>query len=240
MIGWNWKVEILISVTLCFFAVVPSSSNTVNLDDLCIGEQNGTFVPDPEACESFYLCLTGEPPRWAECPDAYWFNPATRLCDLPENVECALHTTLPPTTTTTTTTTTPTTVWDPDIEPGIYCPSQDNPFRIVFLQSFVDCGRYYICYHGRPHRFQCVSGMYFNQFWNQCDYPQNTYCEINPNPFPVCPRSGLTIFPHPDACDSYIYCLNGEPSIQKCPFYHHWDIGSQSCMMRDRARCVSD
>ncbi|XP_055700495.1 peritrophin-44-like [Phlebotomus papatasi] len=237
------EIKILIcGLFVCIFSITPLSTQDVDLDEICQGMPNGTYVPDPLACESFYLCLTDEPPRWAECPNDYWFNPDTAVCDLQENVDCVHVTTEPPTTTTTTTTTTTvaTTTWDPDIEPGIYCPSQDNPFTILFLQSFVDCGTYYICYHGRPHRFQCVSGMYWNPFWNQCDYPQNTHCQINPNPFPVCPRNGLSIFPHPDECDSYIYCLNGEPSIQKCPFYHHWDIGSQSCMLRDRARCVSD
>ncbi|XP_059622857.1 probable chitinase 10 [Phlebotomus argentipes] len=226
-----WKFYINIAFGLCLVCISPSLLQEVNTDDLCEGMPNGTFVPDPLACE---------PPRWAECPNDYWFNPETSVCDMQENVDCVHVTTEPPTTTTTPapTTTPPTTVWDPDIEAGIVCPSQDNPYRIIFLPSSVDCGRYYICYHGRPHRFQCVSGMYWNSFWAQCDYPQNTYCEVNPNPFPLCPRSGLTIFPHPDECDSYIYCLNGEPSIQKCPFYHHWDIGSQSCMMQDRALCV--
>lgn len=55
---------------------------------------------------------------------------------------------------------------------------------------------------------------------------------------PICPSRGLKFFPHPRQCDYFIYCLNGHSSVQQCPFYHHWDVDSQSCKWRNLARCA--
>lgn len=55
------EIKILIcGLFVCMFSITPLSTQDVDLDEICQGMPNGTYVPDPLACESFYLCLTGK------------------------------------------------------------------------------------------------------------------------------------------------------------------------------------
>lgn len=66
--------------------------------------------------------------------------------------------------------------------------------------------------------------------------------QIIPKPpmrFPKCPDNGNRFYPHPTECDYYIYCRSGFYSIQQCPFYHHWDVTTESCRWRRFTHCTT-
>lgn len=46
-----------------------------------------TFIPDVRDCRAWLYCGTQGPVRGI-CPNEYFFNPRTRLCDWPHNVDC--------------------------------------------------------------------------------------------------------------------------------------------------------
>lgn len=60
-----------------------------------------------------------------------------------------------------------------------------------------------------------------------------------PMRFPKCPNNGSRFYPHPTECDYYIYCRSGFYSIQQCPFYHHWDVTTESCRWRRFTQCAA-
>ena len=43
------------------------------------------FLPDPENCELYYICLHGEP-KHQICPDGLWFDPTFNVCNWPDQV----------------------------------------------------------------------------------------------------------------------------------------------------------
>lgn len=90
---------------------------------------------------------------------------------------------------------------------------------------------------------KCQEGTHFNQFEENCDDPFYAHCQvsgfIDPNPFPECPRRGKLSLPKVDNCEYFVFCNEGVGSLQKCPFYHGWDIITQTCLFRDAAVCAS-
>ena len=43
------------------------------------------FVPSPDNCEQYYICVHGEP-SLQTCPDGLWFDPAVNVCNWPDQV----------------------------------------------------------------------------------------------------------------------------------------------------------
>lgn len=58
-------------------------------------------------------------------------------------------------------------------------------------------------------------------------------------PQSICNGSVARFLPHPTECQNFIFCKNGIASIQQCPFYHHWDIVTESCKWKQFAVCNS-
>lgn len=127
----------------------------------CLG-LNSVFIVNPKGCEYFFYCHLGQALE-ASCPGDLWFDPDSGICEKRENVLCILN--IPPLK--------PPIILD---EP-IHCPSIDGS-EIVFIGSNVDCGRYYICYHSRPMRQQCIADLHWNSIRNKCDYPKNAKCKV--------------------------------------------------------------
>lgn len=158
----------------------------------CKGSPDDSFISNPRGCKYFFYCRNGKAIE-AHCPEKMWFNPQLHICDDPRNVDCNFDnpsTTNMPTTTTydtsspstaTPTTTRVTTTTKPiDYKPAeetVLCPFNDD-YEIRFLSSNVDCGRYYICYHGRAHRLDCIDELHWNSVEKKCDLPERAKCKV--------------------------------------------------------------
>ncbi|XP_061518370.1 peritrophin-48-like [Anopheles gambiae] len=66
---------------------IPPSGPPEEGNQLCNESPNGTYLPSPADCSSFYICFNGGAYP-SNCLGGLWFNPITMLCDLPENVTC--------------------------------------------------------------------------------------------------------------------------------------------------------
>lgn len=166
----------------------------------CKGFPDDTFISNPRGCKYFFYCQDGKAIE-AYCPQGMWFNPQLSICDHPRNVDChfdnpSTTTTVSPTTTTfysstlttkRTTTTRLTTTRDPTTtqpidhnpaEETVSCPFKDK-HEIKFIASNVDCQRYYICYHGRAHRMECIDELHWNPLEKKCDIPERAKCKVS-------------------------------------------------------------
>lgn len=194
----------------------------VNAEVHCTVDDYGSFIADPKACEKFYFCDHTGAATSVYCPQGMWFNTKKGICDLPSNVNCVIQ--------------------DDDNSPfdeePADCPTHDTTF-VTFLPSKVNCRHYYLCYHGRAFKQECITELHWNPKKNRCDFPSKAKCSIQP-PKPRCPAHGKDLIPHPSECDYFYYCINGYVSLQQCPFYHHWDVETQSCQWKNRAKCISD
>lgn len=144
----------------------------------CVGLPNGVFMPNPRGCQYFFYCHNGQSLE-ANCPGKLWFNMDAGTCAKPETVECTLNQQpeqlqplpqpQPP----------PTIITESE---AVECPTPDSA-ELTFLASKVDCGRYFICYHGRPRRQQCIADMHYNAATKRCDHPPNAKCPVSSGAF---------------------------------------------------------
>lgn len=130
-------------------------------DNPCLNSINGSFTANPKGCEYFFYCYNGQALE-AFCPGNFWFNEDTGVCDDPRNVDCNLN--------------------DPDPETSpineeISCPIVDTKV-ITFIDSKIYCGTYYICYHSKPIRQECIKDLHWNGQKQKCDYPYNVNCRV--------------------------------------------------------------
>lgn len=123
----------------------------------------GSFVANSKGCEYFFYCHNGQALE-AFCPGDFWFNEDSGMCDHPSNVDCWFNEPEMPDT-------------NPQDE-QIRCPGVDSK-DLTFLGSTVECGRYYICYHGKPIMQLCIPDLHWNPIKKKCDYPHNVNCKVN-------------------------------------------------------------
>ncbi|XP_055374509.1 protein obstructor-E-like [Condylostylus longicornis] len=188
-----------------------------NDENLCENQKDGIFVQNPEKCELFYQCRNGEP-LLASCPEGMYFDPKSGICDMANNVFCK-HDFI-----------------DPEINDEIIeCPEDENKEILTFIASTIDCNRYYICYHGNPIKQECIPELHFNNKTKRCDFKENAKCTITN--IRCGPEFHKHTLPHPINCSLYYYCILGLPLIQRCPFYHHFDISSRSCKWQNKSNC---
>lgn len=169
---------------------VSGKRNLIRKRKPCDGLPDKSFTVNPKGCKFFWYCVNG---RGVEvfCPNGMWFNADTKICDQPNNVECHFddHLTNVPTIATNPTrpsseTPLPThptaTIMPPNNNNGseiIICPQRD-PNKIKFISSKLNCGRYYICYHGKAIRQDCIGALHWNIKENRCDHPEEAKCTV--------------------------------------------------------------
>lgn len=133
----------------------------------CIGLPNEILTNNSRGCEYFFYCRNGEAIE-GFCPNNMWFNIDAGICDQPKNVYCTFD-------------------GNPSNADGnaenederVSC-SLNIPTQIEqFIPSKIDCGRYFICYHGQPIRQHCISDLHWNVVENKCDQPNNARCQVN-------------------------------------------------------------
>lgn len=222
----------------------------------CTNHAMGEFVPNPDDCKYFYWCGENGEAVAASCPPNMLFNPENKLCDTADNVQCEITTLAPATIS-------PSLPESPS-NAEQYCYNmflqQPSSNALVFLAHPNNCHQYFMCYHGQALLQDCSFNLHWNSKIGKCDLPSNAHClqQGGSNTLPptmsvptpdtpvwggnsiICPSYGQHIFPHMERCDFFIYCVKGYAILQKCPFYHYFDIESSRCKWRNMAVCVKD
>lgn len=144
----------------------------INCDE--IGDE---FLPHPDICGHFILCINGKP-EIGQCPPGYIIDIISRNCVEGECESESSEETPPDTPPTDETTTPTTTTRDPNIEDGIECPENQAENEISFLPSQIDCRRYYVCINSRPYVMECREGLHWNQNIEACDFEESAKCFV--------------------------------------------------------------
>lgn len=104
-----------------------------------------------------------------------WFNFDSGICDDPKNVYCQINDNRPS-----------------NAKEGqnadefqaeedkanIWCSRNIDSQVIKFISSKLNCGRYYICYHGKAIQQQCNDNLQWNANESKCDHKSNVRCEV--------------------------------------------------------------
>ena len=73
---------------LGFFAFVNGGIVKPTADITCPENTDDgfpAFVPSPDSCEQYYICVHGEP-SLQNCPEGLWFDPSVNVCNWPDQV----------------------------------------------------------------------------------------------------------------------------------------------------------
>ncbi|CAH0588141.1 unnamed protein product [Chrysodeixis includens] len=169
--------------------------NPEEAPSICAAPDSEGVLIAHENCNQYYICNFGRPIGFL-CPGQLLYNPYTRQCDYPLNVECGDRV-VP--------------------EPENNCPScngggdgsTDLPLQGAgndngggncdpseapaicaadgsnnVLVAHEHCNKYYICFGGNPIVLSCPGNLLFNPSNDQCDWPVNVNCgdRVIPDP----------------------------------------------------------
>lgn len=120
--------------------------------NVCKNQPNGALLPDPENCNSFYLC-SNEHKFVLLCPPGLHFSEKRNQCETPELADCR-------------------------IEREIVDCSIDDPDNLVFFPSKRSCSTYFICFLGESFKMSCGEDLYWDQKRFVCDHQEKVDCVI--------------------------------------------------------------
>ena len=109
---------------------------------------------------------------------------------------------------------------------GLPCAGIMNGFK----NDYSDCGRYFTCINEVEYPQQCSTGLYYDEFHQTCDRPENVECLR-------CPATGYLIYRHTDSCSSYTFCENGVYTDYRCPPGSYFHEFIRSCFESKQVVC---
>uniref|UniRef100_A0A1B0EZL9 Chitin-binding type-2 domain-containing protein n=1 Tax=Phlebotomus papatasi TaxID=29031 RepID=A0A1B0EZL9_PHLPP len=118
------------------------------------------------------------------------------------------------------------------------CPPYDDPENIIFHPDENFCNRFHICYRGEKMQHNCGEGLYWDRVNEFCTFPEEADCPTSI----VCPNiPGISYEPHPNRCESYFICINGNlVDVSTCSYPMIFDIHERNCNTPDIAQCIRD
>jgi len=127
-----------------------------------------------------------------------------------------------------------------------------------------NCGQYFICENYRIHDHQCGDGIFWDYVYNQCDYPEKSFCysgethtdhedtftqtiETAPPTFAttiakepgnliICPGTQAFVG-DPHDCHKYYICIGGLPIATSCPEKMAWNSEMSQCNEEAWEKC---
>ena len=60
------------------------------------------------------------------------------------------------------------------------------------------------------------------------------------NQLPDCPPGFTGSLPHPQNCNLFVHCSNGNRSIQQCQHLFHFDVNLGRCVFKNAAQCIKN
>ncbi|XP_032218734.1 chondroitin proteoglycan 2 isoform X2 [Nematostella vectensis] len=208
----------------------------------CAERSDGDYQ-DPDACEGFISCsnhITYHMP----CPENLRFNPTTKHCDNPENVQCGP--TRPPT---------------PKVPPTTKAPFTKSPFCVGKQNGkYADannCNGFVMCSNGYIYYMDCPSNLRYDPAKGRCEWADTVDCgqrpTISPHPpkpttmppqptppkSPFCEEKKNGDYADPSNCNGFITCSNGYAYKRDCPFNLKFDTKKLECEWPNKVNCKS-
>ncbi|XP_001848668.2 uncharacterized protein LOC6038983 [Culex quinquefasciatus] len=192
---------------------------------ICNGVTNAIQVPNPRACNQFYICVDeiGFPQI---CGPGLWFDEERQTCSPPGETSCDLG---PPPTTT--------------IAPHPWALCDDAPnYSLVASPNY--CYRFFQCIDGAPFPMICPNELWFDEERQMCADSSEVSCVVNPNP-PVVPptpqicagiANGRQV-QNPRACNQFYVCVDQVGYSLVCPTGLWFDEFHQICSPPSSTYC---
>ena len=172
-----------------------------DLDDL-------VFLPSKEDCAKYYVCFGGEPLP-LRCADGLHWSVEAQTCLAKKDAGCE----------------------DDGIE---QCPKEG----IETISHPYNCEKYILCVGGTRIKRDCLPGLHFSREIRACVDPDIAECEDDDSE--QCPDDGIKSISHPDNCEKYVLCVNGNRFKRNCAPGLHFSRQARACVHPDIAECDDD
>lgn len=200
----------------------------------CSEFEENALVPHPESCYDYFQCMGGVPYQLA-CPRGMHFSPDRLECMNYNEANCSITESTSPSPT----------------PPGPPGPSCDNVPNFRFVPSPESCENYYQCIDGNAFRLSCPRGLYFDEPGQTCSDPRDVVCNVTPPPTPPTAPTpppapscddvpNFRFIPHPNSCQDYFQCINGNAFLVSCPRGRYFSEPIQSCDYPQNVNCVTN
>lgn len=207
------KMRRIIGVAL--FSVIALSIVPTSEANRCAGRPDGFFINDYTACEGFFTCIR-ETPVPGRCPEGFYFNENSQLCDHPWNVICLLCVREETETET-----------EPDT----------NNVVTEFFPIENECRMYTLCVDGVGFLRECSPGLMFDREAQRCDLEANVQCVESLCPNSVNPAVASMV-PDPTDCSQYYICFNRVPNgPHACNTGLLFDPITRRCDLEENVEC---
>ncbi|XP_067009509.2 myosin-3 [Anabrus simplex] len=211
-------------------------------------EPNGYF-PFPGVCSYFIMCVNGTP-FLKKCPGDLEYNEDTHQCDIVTKNHCMPYCPME------------NGIFPVDNHCDLYmrcthgqplvkrCP-QGLHFNALFKHCDLPenakcelpcpflsgmfpvpgkCNKFIRCENGVASTYSCAEGLHFNARTQTCDWPPSAQCDLS------CPEwDGY--FAVQGACNAYVMCNEGRPTLKKCPPGRHFNLEAKHCDYPEYANC---
>ncbi|XP_037940293.1 peritrophin-48-like [Teleopsis dalmanni] len=174
-----------------------------------------SYYPLYKTCDKYIMCFAGQP-ILRKCYDNLQFSETDLNCNLASKVDCVENN----------------------------CPVQNDIPTVVYVPSYADCNKYYVCMTGQPIAQNCATGLSFNPTCNCCDLAANVAC-TNPKSISMrsiamsenipaqkanidCPEEGIHFYPHVRSTKYYV-CANGHGALLTCNHGLFYDSKTTTC-----------
>jgi hypothetical protein len=120
-------------------------------------------------------------------------------------------------------------VTEAPVEEGI-CPANG----VSLAPNPADCETFYVCNFGHAILVTCPEFTAFDKTHLTCTEHAQLEC-----PKSLCPDEGSAIVANPDSCDTFYFCMDGEPMLLTCPARMAFDSVIESCSEAAMLDCTA-
>ncbi|XP_037774841.1 probable chitinase 10 [Penaeus monodon] len=221
----------------------------------------------PRDCSKFVSCANSQPST-SSCPPNLVFNAAKKVCDWPENVQCACSPdaecvlTIVETVTDAPVTGSGNTDGDNTDDCNFACPEVEGMYAHPR-----DCSKFVSCANSQPSTTSCPPNLVFNAAKKVCDWSENVQCTstsdaecvltivetVTDAPVTgsgntdegntddcnfVCPEVE-GMYAHPRDCSKFVSCANSQPSTLSCPPNLVFNAAKKVCDWPENVQCAA-
>lgn len=205
--------------------------------DVCRGRQDNHFAPNPRGCAWYNRCNVGTPAEEGRCPDPFYFNFESQVCDWRENVDCTEDNDYP--------TTCPSS--GIAIIPHVnVCSKYTGRFKSSWILSSYHF-LWIVCIDGQQEDRSCAPGLHFSYYDGKCVEPYLADCTKD-REFCIA-RNGGTVFTgwfrtiNQRSCSEYYVCTNNEvagvigAAVMRCASDLYVNPNTFQCQNSNDAGC---
>ncbi|CAH1643056.1 unnamed protein product [Spodoptera littoralis] len=224
---------------------LPTTTEAVDINP-CPADVFGN-VPNPESCNSYFLCVNGEAIPFT-CADGLEFDPIEKTCVVIAEGGCTLGSaTTPEGPSTTENSVSSTTLAN---VATTSTPGLDETICVGVFGTIPHpelCNSFYICDGDKPMQLFCVDGYEYDHgsrgcveiAEGGCTFQSATTTEATTiaDP-PICAEGQFGNIPHPELCNSFYMCTGGQAIQLFCSEGFEFDPNVRECVRIAEGGCT--